>query len=115
MRLESGESAVRDTLVLGGTPYRTALGPDGTAYVAGYSGLMSYDSGAFTLIHGADAPLVAGSGFTDVEFHAGRLYLASFDQDRVSAVDPSDGSVTASFTAGDGPAALGLRVSPSAP
>jgi YVTN family beta-propeller protein len=107
VRVESDWSAVRDTLTLGGTPDHALLAGGNTVYVVGYAGgVMSYDSNAFALLHGANDPVVAGTGFTALAASGGRLYAANFDADAVTVIDLASGSSLGSVAVSDGPSAL---------
>jgi YVTN family beta-propeller protein len=113
VRIESDLSAARDTLVLGGSPSRAALAPDGVAYVAAFfGGLMAYDTLGFLPLHDAGNPLLDAPGFTDVLVQGGRLYAASFEVDAVAVLDLAGGTLLGEFLAGDGPVALALRADP---
>jgi YVTN family beta-propeller protein len=105
-RIEADASAVRDTLVLGGSPGQATLGPDGNAYVAGYfGGLQVYHSVAFTL----GTPLSNDIGFYSVVVADTTLYAANFEQDAVTVVGLTSGTVIQTLPmAGDGPVALAL-------
>jgi ligand-binding sensor domain-containing protein len=85
------------------------LGADGLVYVAGYDGgVMSYDGAAFEAVHAAEAPLLAGDGYSDIvcDGETGLLYVAEFDRDRVLAVRPGTGVIDAVYDVGDGPVRL---------
>jgi YVTN family beta-propeller protein len=109
VRIEADGSAVRDTLVLAGSPGRAALGPDGSAYVVGYfGGVQTYDSVAFT----PDAPLSNDVGFTSVVVAGTLLYAANFE-DAVTVFHLPGGTVAQTLSmVGDGPVALALYPSP---
>jgi YVTN family beta-propeller protein len=105
VRIESDWSAVRDTLVVGGSPARATLGPDGTAFVAAfYGGVMTYDSVAFTL----GAPVLTDAGFTAIAADGNTLYAANFELDAVAILDAASRTVTGELLVGDGPGALAL-------
>jgi DNA-binding beta-propeller fold protein YncE len=109
VRLEADYGAVRDTLVLGGSPQRVAMAPDGTAYLAGYyGGVLAYDTGRFLPLHTSDNPLLPEPGYSAVAFHDGRLYAANFELDAVAVVDAASGAVAGGFLCGDGPIALAV-------
>ncbi len=109
VRLASSEASARDTLALGGTPYRATLAPGGTVFVAAFfGGILSYDSGSFTPVHDSGNPVRAEAGYSDVLAAGGRLYAANFDRDAVLVLD-SAGAATDTILAGDGPSALALR------
>jgi len=105
VRIESDWSAVRDTLVIGGSPARATLGPDGTAFVAAfYGGIMTYDSVAFTL----QAPVLTDTGFGAIVADGNTLYAANFDLDAVAILDATSRTVIGELLVGDGPGALAL-------
>ena len=107
VRLEADYSAVRDTLLLGGSPQRVALAPDGTAYLAGfYGGILAYDTAGFSALRTTANPLLPESGYSALALVQGRLYAANFDLDAVVVVDLASGTIVDDFLAGDGPIAL---------
>jgi DNA-binding beta-propeller fold protein YncE len=109
VRVEADYSAVRDTLVLGGSPQRVALALDGTAYLAGfYGGILAYDTANFIALRTTANPLLPESGYSAVAIEQGRLYAANFDLDAVVVVDLASGTIVDDFLAGDGPIALAL-------
>lgn len=109
-RIEADASAVRDTLVLGGSPGRAALGPDGNAYVVGYfGGLQVYDTVAFTL----GATLSTDIGFYSAVVSDTTLYAANFEEDAVTVFGLSSGTLLQTLSmVGDGPVALALYPAP---
>ncbi len=109
VRLETDYSAVRDTLVLGGSPQRVAVAPGGTAYLAGfYGGILAYDTTNFIALRTTQNPPLPESGYSAVAIYQGRLYAANFDLDAVAVLDLATGVVVDDFLAGDGPIALAL-------
>lgn len=109
VRLETDYSAVRDTLVLGGSPQRVALALDGTVYLAGfYGGILAYDSAGFTALRTTDNPLLPESGYSALALVGDRLYATNFDLDAVVVVDVASGAIVDDFLAGDGPIALAV-------
>jgi len=105
VRIESDWSAVRDTLVVGGSPARATLGPDGTAFVAAFfGGVMTYDSVAFIL----EAPVLTDAGFTAIVADGNTIYAANFELDAVAILDAASRTVTGELLVGDGPGILAL-------
>jgi len=106
-RLEPDLSAVRDTLDLGGSPFRAAVAPNGTVFVAAfYGGLLAYDAGSFAVTHGPGNPLEGSSGYTAVVVAGDRVYATNFDLDALVQLDAASGAITGDLLVGDGPAAL---------
>jgi DNA-binding beta-propeller fold protein YncE len=115
VRIEADASAVRDTLALGGSPYRAAVAPGGVAYVAGYyGGVTSYDTGSFVVLHDVNDPVLPEPSYSDVAVFDTRLYAANFDFDGVVVVDLSTLTKIGEFATGDGPSAVAVRAFPGA-
>ena len=109
VRVEADGSAVRDTLELGGSPSRAALGPDGIAVVtAFYGGVMAYDTRTLAVVRGTDSPILPEAGYTAPLIVGDRVALANFDLDAVAWVRWGTWDLLGGFLAGDGPVALAL-------
>lgn len=95
-----------DTLELGGSPSAICAGSGGMIYTAGYwGGVLVYDANTLEVQNDLSSPLLQGDGFMDIEFDAssGLLFLADFDDDRVTVLDQSSGQVVSRLGVGDGP------------
>jgi len=107
VRLEPDLTAVRDTLQLGGSPFRAEADTNGTVLVAAfYGGLMAYDATGFRVLHDADSPIEASPGYAAVTVVGDRAYAVNFDLDALVVIDVGTLAVVGDLLVGDGPAAL---------
>jgi len=106
-RIDPAGWSVVDTLVLGGTPGRAILAPDGNAYLAGFfGGLLSYDTVTFQAVHDSADPILDEVGLGGLAIAGGSLFVTNFDADAVRVVQLSDGADLGSVDVGDGPVAV---------
>jgi len=106
-RLTPDLAAVRDTLPLGGSPFRADVAPDGTVYVAAfYGGLLAYDANAFHVLRGPEAPIEGSAGYAAVAVAGDRVYAVNFDLDALVVVDTATQAVVNDLVVGDGPVAV---------
>ena len=104
VRIEPDWSAVLDTLVVGGSPARAALAPDGTAFLAAfYGGIMTYDTVTFS----SGASVLTDPGFSAILARGNTVYAANFSLDAVVVIQLPSRAIT-ELLVGDGPGALAL-------
>jgi YVTN family beta-propeller protein len=98
--------AVVATVVLGGSPTRLAPGPDGAMWVVGFAGgLRRYDPATAQLAPDPEDAYLASAALSAVaaDDDAGRVYVASFDDDLLVAIDAATVGVADAWLVGDGP------------
>jgi YVTN family beta-propeller protein len=110
--VDPDKGCVIDTVVLGGSPCRAVLIPNGTAYVIGYrGGLMSYKWTDRTVLHDAADPIICKDGFADIMYDTATatLHICDFEDDAVLSVSLATESITRTYEVGDGPVSIVLR------
>ena len=115
-RLNSKRTAVQDVLPLGGSPNRAVLAPNKTIYVSGFNGIMTYDAQSFTVLRGAENPLlpnpVAEGGYTDIEISGGAVIASHLGSVSTPGflvwISIAQGTILNEVIVGNGPAALAV-------
>jgi len=91
---------------LEGFPTRVAAGPDGAMWVVGTgAGVTRYDALAAAVLPDPIDPALDGASLSAVagDDAAGRVYVTSFDQDLLIAIDAATRQVLEAWLVGDGP------------
>ncbi len=109
--IDGATHAPQDTLVLGGSPGKIAIG-DGLAVTTDYfGGLYTYDADTRTVIRDSgNALLVGGTGYTGLAFDGmGNLLFTLFADDLLVRLRLSDEQVIDTYATGDGPGCLAVH------
>jgi DNA-binding beta-propeller fold protein YncE len=110
---ESGKVTVVDpvgfatqTIELGGSPGRVAMGGGGIAWIAGdQGGVRRYDARSLEVFPPLEDPALSAPGFSAVAWDSagGTVYAASFEADLLIAIDESSLAIRDAWIVGDGP------------
>lgn len=94
------------SVLVGGSPGCAALGPDGAMWVAGFSGgIRRYDPATREILHDPLDPSLDRVGLSAIaaDGPGGRMYVTSFEEDLLLAVDAATRQVVEAWIVGDGP------------
>ncbi|MCD6087086.1 MAG: YncE family protein [Candidatus Hydrothermae bacterium] len=107
-----------DSVLIGGYPGNIAINGDDIAYLVDWNlGLLSYDAGALTIIHGTEDPIQVGTGSMGIDVDGeNRIYVTLYSASDTNWMKVISGdSILTTINLGTAVGASALRFRPAEP